>query len=62
MEVITTINEMRTRVLSAKDNKKPIGFVATMGALHDGHISLIRSARKENDELVVSVFFESRTV
>ena len=56
MEVITKINEMRTRVLSVKDRKRSIGFVPTMGALHDGHISLMRSARKENDELVVSIY------
>ncbi len=56
MEVITKINEMRTRVLSVKDRKMSIGLVPTMGALHDGHISLIRSARKENDELVVSIY------
>ena len=56
MEVITKINEMRTRVLSVRDRKKSIGFVPTMGALHDGHISLIRSAREENDELVVSIY------
>ena len=56
MDVITKINEMRTRVLSVKDRKRSIGFVPTMGALHDGHISLIRSAREENDELVVSIY------
>ena len=56
MEVITKINEMQTRVLSVRDRKKSIGFVPTMGALHDGHISLIRSAREENDELVVSIY------
>ncbi len=56
MEVITKINEMRTGVLSVKDRKMSIGFVPTMGALHDGHISLMRSARKENDELVVSIY------
>ena len=56
MEVITKINEMQTRVLSVRDRKKSIGFVPTMGALHDGHISLIRSAREENDEIVVSIY------
>lgn len=56
MEVIRKINEMQTRVYSIKDRKESIGFVPTMGALHEGHVSLMRSARDENDELVVSIY------
>lgn len=56
MEVITKIYEMQTMVLSIKDRKESIGFVPTMGALHDGHASLMRSARKENDWLAVSIY------
>ena len=47
---------MRARVLSFKESRKSIGFVPTMGALHGGHISLMRSARKENDEIIVSIY------
>lgn len=56
MEVIRKINEMQTWVYSIKDRKESIGFVPTMGALHEGHVSLMRSARDENDELVVSIY------
>jgi len=56
MEVIKKVNEMQTRVHSIKDRKESIGFVPTMGALHEGHVSLMRSARDENDELVVSIY------
>ncbi len=56
MEVITNINEMRARVQSIKKGRESIGLVPTMGAIHDGHISLIRAARSDNTELIVSIF------
>ncbi len=56
MRVVTTIKEMREIIREKKAEQVSIGFVPTMGYLHDGHIALIRRARAENDIVVVSIF------
>ena len=56
MKIINTVSELRKAVDAFVQNHRTIGLVPTMGALHEGHKSLVERARRENDVVVVSVF------
>ncbi len=54
--IITTISELRKYLQTQRAENKTVGLVPTMGFLHEGHLSLIRRAKAENDVVVVSDF------
>lgn len=56
METINTVNDLRMRVRAWKQAGLRVGVVPTMGALHAGHLSLVRAARAQADRVITTVF------
>ena len=56
MKTVSSIQELKAYLAAERQDNKQVGFVPTMGALHAGHLSLVKRCREENDVCVVSVF------
>ena len=56
MDILTETKHLQNRLDDLRNSRMSIGLVPTMGYLHDGHLSLIRKARSENDAVVTTIF------
>ncbi|WP_124050578.1 pantoate--beta-alanine ligase [Priestia endophytica] len=56
MKVIKTVEEMKKFVREERKSCRTIGFVPTMGFLHEGHLRLIKKAKEQNDTVILSIF------
>ncbi|SCY66512.1 pantoate--beta-alanine ligase [Alkaliphilus peptidifermentans DSM 18978] len=56
MHIVSTVKDMRQVIREVKVENNTLGFVPTMGYLHEGHLSLIKRAKLENDIVIVSIF------
>ncbi len=56
MRIISKVSDLKQSLSALREGGKSVGLVPTMGALHEGHQSLVERARRENDIVVVSVF------
>ena len=56
MIILETVSDLQKAIFPLKKEGKSVGFVPTMGALHEGHVSLVKKSIEQNDITVVSVF------